>query len=125
MTHVGAGEDLELEGDVFGDVACPGPVPQAGDEPATATQRAGMVLEGREKRDQRVVEARDLVRRELLEHAQVDEHPDDRLAGPVVGATKDPGLQDPQGRRRPARRRRFSRGVALRLVREAGAVWAT
>ena len=68
------------------------------DEAAAAAERAGVVLEGRQEVDERVGEARDLVRRELLEDAEVDDHPDDRLAGPVVGAAQDAGLEDPERR---------------------------
>jgi len=42
-----------------------------------------VILERREQGDERVAEAGDPVRGELLEGAQVDQHPDDRLACPV------------------------------------------
>ena len=102
------GEVLELEGDVLGDVAGPGAVTQPGDEPAAAAQRAGVVLERRQERDERVGEARDLVGREVLEHAEVDEQADDRLARPVVRAAQDAGLEDAQ------RGQRLGRGGAGR-----------
>ena len=61
VADVGAGEVLELERDVLGDVADPGAVAQAGDEAAAPAERAGVVLEGRQQRDERVGEARDLL----------------------------------------------------------------
>ena len=117
VADVGAGEVLELERDVLGDVADPGPVAQPGDEPAAPAERAGVVLERRQQRDQRVGEVRELVRRVLLEDAEVDEHADDRLARPVVRAAQDARLEDPQGRRRAGR----SRPPAARRPRAAGA----
>ncbi len=100
VADVGAGEVLELEGDVFGDVSGPGALHEPGDEAAAAAERAGVILEGRQEGDQRVAEAGDAVGRELLEVAEVDQHPDDRLAGPVVGAAQDARLEDAQGRER-------------------------
>ena len=84
VADVGAGEVLELERDVLGDVAGPGAVAQAGDEPAAPAERAGVVLERRQERDERVGEARDLVGREVLEDPEIDQQADDRLARPVV-----------------------------------------
>ena len=123
VADVGAGEVLELERDVLGDVAHPGAVAQARDEAAAAAERAGVVLERRQQRDEGVGEARDRVRRELLEDAEVDEHADDRLARPVVRAAQDARLEDAEAwaaaglqvppaagferGRRAARRRRF------------------
>ena len=100
VADVGAGEVLELEGDVLGDVAGPGAFLEPRDEAAAAAEGAGVVLEARQEVDQGVGEARDLVGRELLEDAEVDHHPDDRLAGPVVGAAEDARLDDPEGRLR-------------------------
>src|SRR5262249_39666390 len=57
VTDVGAGEVLEFERDVLGDVAGPRPLEESRDETAAATERAGMVLEGRHERDERVAEA--------------------------------------------------------------------
>ena len=51
-----------------------------------------------DERDQRIGEARDLGRREVLEGAQIDEQADDRLPGPVVRAAQDARLEDLQGR---------------------------
>ena len=103
VADVGPGEVLELQGDVLGDVADPGAVAQPADEAPASPQRAGVVLERRQERDEGVGEVRELVRRVLLQDAQVHEHPDDRLARPVVGAAQDAGLEDPQGRRGPSR----------------------
>jgi len=66
VADVGAGEILELEGDVLGDMAGPGPLLEAGDEAAAPPERAGMVLERRKQGDERVAKARDPVGRELL-----------------------------------------------------------
>jgi hypothetical protein len=41
VADVGAGEILELEGDVLGDMAGPGPLLEAGDEAAAPPERAG------------------------------------------------------------------------------------
>ncbi len=95
-----AGQDLELERDVLGDVAGPGAVAKSGDEAATPAERTGVIVQRRQEGDQRVVEPRDPVGRELLQHAEIDEHPDDRLARPVVRAAQDARLQDPEGRSR-------------------------
>ena len=102
VADVGAGQVLELERDVLGDVARPRPVAQAGDEPAAAAERAGVILERRQQGDQRLGEVRQQVRGVLLEDAEVDQEADDRLARPVVRAAQDPGLEDAQGRRGPA-----------------------
>src|SRR5262249_9767019 len=96
VTDVGPGEVLELQGDVLGDVAGPRALAEPRDEAAAAAEAAGMVLEARQQLDERVREAGDLVARELLEHTEVDEHPDYRLAGPVVRAAQDPRLDGPE-----------------------------
>ena len=70
-----------------------------------------MVLQGRQEPDERVGEAGQEVRRELLEDAEVDEHPDDRLARPVVRAAQDARLEDPEvGGRLGSRRVGTGRG---------------
>ena len=96
VADVRAGEVLELERDVLRDVPDPRALAEPRDEPAAPAERAGVVLERRQHADQRVDEARDLVARELLEHAEVDDLPDDGLAGPVVGAAEDARLEDPE-----------------------------
>ena len=54
VADVRPGEVLELEGDVLGDVAGPGPVAEAGDEAAPPAERAGVVLErGQDRRSAR------------------------------------------------------------------------
>ena len=58
VADVGAGQVLELERDVLGDVAHPRPVAQPGDEAAAPAERAGVVLERRQQRDERVGEVR-------------------------------------------------------------------
>ena len=97
MAHVRAGEVLELEGDVLGHVAGPGPVAQPGEEAAAAPEGAGVVLEARQRLDQGLDEARDPVARELLEHAEVHDLADHGLLCPVVRAAQDAGLEDAQG----------------------------
>ncbi len=96
VADVGAGEVLELQGNVLGHVPGPGAVPQPGDEPAAAAQRAGVILERGQQLDQRLDEARDRVARELLEHAEVHDLADHRLPGPVVRAAQDARLDDPK-----------------------------
>ena len=102
MSDVGAGQILELERDVLGDVTRPRAVAQARDEASTAAERAGVVLERGQQRDQGVTEVRDQVGRVLFEHAQIDQQTDDRLARPVIRAPQDARLEDAQGRCRPA-----------------------
>ncbi len=109
VANVGPGEVLELERDVLGNVARPRSVAQARDEATPATERAGVVLEGGQERHQRVREVGQLVGRVLLEHAEIDQQPDDRFAGPVIRPTQDPGLEDPEGRSRTASRSRIRR----------------
>ena len=59
VADVGAGEVLELESDVFGDVADPGPVAKPAEEAAPPTERAGVILETGHQLDERLGEARD------------------------------------------------------------------
>src|SRR5206468_10147831 len=61
---------------------------------AAAVQGAGVILEGRDPRQQAIDEPGDLRGRELLEDAEVDEQLDDRRARPVVRAAQDPRLED-------------------------------
>ena len=76
-------------------------------------ERAGMVLERRHQLDEGVGEIRDRVGGELLEHAEVDQHSDDRLARPVVRAAQDARLDDPQGWFRASHAGRVGRSPAL------------
>ena len=128
VADVRAGEVLELQGDVLGHVAGPGPVAEPRDEPAAPAEGAGVVLEGGQQLDEGVDEARDPVARELLEHAQVHHLADHRLLRPVVGAAQDAGLEDAQGglgaqaardrvRGSPPRRGRGSGGRAVLAAR--------
>src|SRR5258706_10390371 len=98
VADIRAGQVLELEGDVLADMAGPGALLEPGDESAAPAEAAGVILEARQEVDEGVGEARDPVRREVLEDAKIDDHPDDRLAGPVVRAAQDPRLEDPEGR---------------------------
>ena len=68
----------------------------------------------------RIDEARDRVRRELLEDAQVDEHPDDRLARPVVRAAQDARLEDAQASARGPRSRRGGGAASTRAWMRSG-----
>ena len=119
MADVGAREVLELERDVLGDVARPRALPEPRDEAAAPAERAGVVLERGQHLDQRLDEARDPVARELLEHAEVDDLADDRLARPVVGAAQDAGLEDAQRRLGAWGPRRIRAAAASRLRRGA------
>ncbi len=58
VADVRAGQVLELERDVLGDMARPRPLAQTGDEAAPTPERAGMVLQRRQQRDQRFAEVR-------------------------------------------------------------------
>src|SRR3954469_11363678 len=85
---------LQLQGDVFGHVAEPSSFFETTDETPPPAERAGVVLERWDELDERLVEARDGVAREVLEHAKVDEHDDGRAARPDVGAAQDARLED-------------------------------
>ena len=105
MRDLGAGEGLELERDVLGDVAQPGAVREPGEEPAAPPQRAGVVLQRRAA----APTSASLKPGILLEGyssstPRSTEHPDDRRRDPDVGAAQDPGLEDPQRRLGPAAR---------------------
>ena len=108
---LGAGEGLQLERDVLRDMAHPRAFAESADEAAAATEGAGVLLERRHRRHQAVGEAGHQVRGEVLEDAEVDDHADDRLARPVVGAAHDARLDDAQLWARRRRRRRL--GVRL------------
>ena len=95
--RVGACERLEFQSDVLRDVAQPRPLLEPREEAATPAQRAGVLLHRGQQRLDRVGEAEDRVGRELLEHAQVHQHPDDRTVRPDVGAAQDARLHDAQG----------------------------
>ena len=114
VADVRAGEVLELQRDVLGDVASPRPLAETGDEATPAAEGAGVVLEARQQLDQRLGEAGDLVARELLERPEVDEHPHDRLARPVVRTAEDPRLEDPEAWLRTADVRWTDRRAAAR-----------
>ena len=115
VTDVRPREVLELERDVLGDVARPRPLPESRDEPAPATEAAGVILERGQHLRERVREARDLVARELLEDAEVDDLADHGLAGPVVRPAEDARLEDPQGGLGTAGADRVGRTAALAL----------
>ena len=121
--HIGAREALQLERDVLRDVAHPGAVREAAEEAAPPAERAGVVLHRGQQRHERLVEARDGVRGVLLEHAQVDRHPDDRAADPDVGPAQDPGVEDAQASGRCGRRRRSSRPAGRRAPTGSGPRW--
>jgi len=103
VADVRAGEVLQLERDVLGDVAGPRSLAQPGDEATPTAEAAGVILEARQEVDEGFGEARVQVRGEVLEDAEVDDHPDDRLPRPVVRAAKDPRLEDPKRRLGSAR----------------------
>ena len=107
---LGAGQVLQLDGDVLRDVAHPRALLEPRDEAAAPAERAGVVLQAGQQREERRVEARDGVGRELLEHAQVDEHADDRRARPELGPR----------RTRVSRMRSVGCGVPLAVASAAG-----
>ena len=96
VARLGAGEVLELECEVLGDVSHPRPLAQAADEATPPPERAGVVLERRHHPDKRIGEVRDRVAGPAFEVAEVDEHAHDRLGRPVVRAAEDAALEDPQ-----------------------------
>ena len=121
VPDVGPGQVLELERHVLGDVAHPRPVAQPGDEAAATTERTGVVLERRQQGDQRIGEVRDQVGRVLLQDAEVDEEPDDRLASPVIRSAQHARLEDPKrGSRTTPRGVRCAPGRSLGAGLRAG-----
>ena len=121
VADVGPGQVLELERDVLGDMTHPRPVAQPRHEAAPPPERTCVVLERRHQLDEGVGEVRDRVRGELLEYAEVDEHPDDRLACPVVRAAQDACLDDAQRWFGPSHTGRVGRSPArLGAVRVGG-----
>jgi len=105
---------LELERHVLGDVAEPGPVDEALAETASPTEGARVLGDAGKERQEAFVESRDLVGRPLLQRSQVDQHPDARLVGPIVGTAEYLRLEDLQIRLRLARLGR--RSLALEGV---------
>ncbi len=113
---LGTGAALQLEGDVLGHVAEPGPFVQPLDEAAGSPRRAGVLAHLGQQRQQPRGEAGDGVGRVGLQWAEVDHHPDGRVVAPVVGAAVDPRLEDLQ---RSVELLSGSRGLRLRLARGA------
>ena len=93
---LGARLALELEGDVLGDVADPGALAQPIGESADAPGAAGVLADAGQHLEQRLGEAGDRVRREVLEHAEVDDELDRRVVVPVVRPAEDARLDDRQ-----------------------------
>ena len=100
---------LELEGDVFGDVAQPGALPHSLQEPPWTVERAAVLLEPWEEVDQGLVEGRQRVRGPGFERPEVHQQPDGGLVGPEVGTAQDLGFEDAQvgSIGRPGRSTRF------------------
>ena len=104
---------LELERHVLGDVTHPGAVTETLDEAAGPVQRAAVVVQTGQEIDQCIGEGRQGVRGPVLEHAEIDEQPDRRLVGPVVGAPQDLALEDLEV---GTDRRLVCRGFALGIL---------
>ena len=83
--HLGAGQVLQLQGDVLEDVAHPGAFAHALQEPARLADGAAVVVERGEQLGQVLVEAGDLVGGPVLQLADIDDQLDDRHAGPDIG----------------------------------------
>ncbi len=115
VPDIRAGEVLQLERNVLGNMAGPGAVAEAGQEAAAPVEGAGVILERRHPLDQAVDEAGNRVARELFEAAEVHDHPDDLRTRPVVGTAEDPRLQDLQVGRRLGRAAGRRRGGCARL----------
>src|SRR5918992_38138 len=94
--HLGAGLALQLQRDVLGHVPGPRPAAQPPLEAARAAGAAGVLPDAGEHLEQRVVEAGEPVRWELLEDAKVDDQLDRRVVAPVVGPAVDARLDDAQ-----------------------------
>jgi len=92
----GAGEDLELQRHVLEDVPHPGPLVlgQAAHEPPRLAVGAGMGGEGRDRREQPVVEPRQLGGRVVLQLSEVDAQADHLAQGVQVGAAVDARIED-------------------------------
>ena len=120
VADVGAGEVLELEGDVLGDVAGPRALRSRVMKPPRRPSEQAWSSRVGSSATRASVKPGSLLRGELLEDAEVDEHPDDRLARPVVRAAQDAGLEDPQRRLRRGRAAVAAGGGAVRPSRAVG-----
>ena len=93
---LGAGQVLQLEGDVLDDVPHPGAFAHALQEAARLADGAVVLVEAGQQLGEVLVEAGDLVGRPLLQLADVDFEQDGRHAGPDIGAPEDSGVADLQ-----------------------------
>ena len=93
---LGAGQVLQLQGDVLDDVPHPGAFAHALQEPARLADGAVVLVETGQQLGEVLVEAGDLVGRPLLQLADVDLQQDGRHAGPDVGPAEDGGIADLQ-----------------------------
>src|SRR6478609_7612636 len=93
-----AGQGLQLERDVLGDVTEPRALVEALDEAATTPERARVTLEPGNELDELVREAWQRDGGVVLEAPEVDDEVDGRLVGPDVRSAVDPGLEDLQVR---------------------------
>jgi hypothetical protein len=93
---LGAGQDLDLDGDVLEHVAEPGAavLTQPAHEAAGFAVRAGVLLKAGERGEQAVDEARDRGRGVLLELAEIDAEADHREVGVDVGTAVSTTLED-------------------------------
>src|SRR4051794_7932146 len=92
---------LQLERDVLGDMAEPRSAVEPLHEAAPAADRVAVLDQAGQGREQPLIEARYLVRRELLELAQIDEQPDHRPPRPPARAAHDARVEDLHRSRRP------------------------
>ena len=80
---------LDLDRHVLGDVAEPGPLADALQEPAGRALRAVVLLEARQKLLKLLGEAADVARRAVAEGPEVDPHPDAGAVGPEVRSVQN------------------------------------
>lgn len=102
---------LDLEGDVLGHVAEPGPFGDALQEPPRRSFGAVMLLQTGQQTLELFAEPRDPARRALREGPEIDPHPDARAIGPVVRSVQDERLEkaDAVGHGSPLRGRDYKK----------------
>jgi len=89
-----AGERLKLERHMFKDVRLVRPSSEPFEEPAAFTNATAVLDHRRKPRHQSFVEPGQLVRRRILQGAEIDPRLEDREVGPVVRAAQRQNLPE-------------------------------
>jgi hypothetical protein len=89
-----AGQVLQFERDVFEDVRRPGAFLDAPQKTAAFAVAAAVLDQRGQKSRQTVIEARNGIRREVFEFADVDDRFDDRTVGPDVRTAQVADLEE-------------------------------